>query len=247
MQQAFSDVIVYVDESGNHGLVSRDLAYPIFVLACCVFRKQDYVERIVPAIQSLKFRYFGHDAIVLHEREIRKRTGVFKILQDPDIAHRFYNELTNRIEQEPFEIIATIIDKDRFTHQHSAGLNPYHLSVASSLERLFNLMQCEHDVHALTHVMFESRGAREDQELRVEFERVCAGSNRHGVPLPCSIRVVPKSINSTGLQIADLLARPIGLSVLRPDQPNRTTDAIHAKYHRSATGMIDGYGRHILA
>jgi hypothetical protein len=61
------------------------------------------------------------------------------------------------------------------------------------------------------------------------------------------VPILPKSINSTGLQIADLLARPIGLSVLRPDQPNRTTDVIHAKYHRRATGMIDGYGRHILA
>ena len=30
-----------------------------------------------------------------------------------------------------------------------------------------------------------------------------------------------ESINSEGMQIADLTARPIGLSVLRPDQKNR--------------------------
>lgn len=32
---SFSDYIVYVDESGDHGPVSSD--YPVFVLAFCIF------------------------------------------------------------------------------------------------------------------------------------------------------------------------------------------------------------------
>jgi hypothetical protein len=38
-----------------------------------------------------------------------------------------------------------------------------------------------------------------------------------------------KAANSTGLQLADLTARPIGLSALRPGQPNRAFDIIRSK------------------
>ena len=38
--QHFSDYVVYVDESGDHGLKTMDKTYPLFVLAFCVFMKQ---------------------------------------------------------------------------------------------------------------------------------------------------------------------------------------------------------------
>lgn len=38
----FSDYIVYVDESGDQGLVSIDAHYPVFVLALCIFEEQAY-------------------------------------------------------------------------------------------------------------------------------------------------------------------------------------------------------------
>ncbi len=37
---SFSKYIVYVDESGDHGLQNIDANYPYFVLAFCVFHKQ---------------------------------------------------------------------------------------------------------------------------------------------------------------------------------------------------------------
>jgi hypothetical protein len=69
---SFGNYIVYVDESGDHGLDKIDPEYPIFVLAFCIFKKMDYISDIVPAIQKFKFRYWGHDAVVIHEHEIRK-------------------------------------------------------------------------------------------------------------------------------------------------------------------------------
>jgi hypothetical protein len=35
----YGDYIVYVDESGDHGLRSMDPNYPLFVLAFCIFDK----------------------------------------------------------------------------------------------------------------------------------------------------------------------------------------------------------------
>lgn len=69
----FGDYIVYVDESGDHGLASIDPNYPVFVLACCILRKYEYGRTAIPGLLDFNFRLFGHDQVVLHEPEIRKR------------------------------------------------------------------------------------------------------------------------------------------------------------------------------
>ena len=46
---AFSDYIVYADESGDRGLASINPQYPVFVLAFCVVHKPTYIDSIVPA------------------------------------------------------------------------------------------------------------------------------------------------------------------------------------------------------
>ena len=71
----FSDYIVFADESGDHGLISIDPQFPVFALVFCLFEKERYLNEVDPAIRRLKFKYFGHDAVVLHEREIRKQKG----------------------------------------------------------------------------------------------------------------------------------------------------------------------------
>lgn len=68
----FSYYIIYADENGDHSLSSIDKDYPIFCLTFCMIKKTEYIEKIVPTVQKLKFDFFEHDKIVLHEREIRK-------------------------------------------------------------------------------------------------------------------------------------------------------------------------------
>jgi hypothetical protein len=97
----FSDYIVYVDESGNHGLANVNPDYPIFVLACCIFRKRGYCESIVPAFLDLKFHHFGHDMIVLHSHEIRKARGPFKILVDAELRAAFLSDIDAALERAP--------------------------------------------------------------------------------------------------------------------------------------------------
>lgn len=71
----FSDYIVYADESGDHGLVSIDPEYPVFALTFCIIRKENYIDVVDPALQRFKFKFWGHDAVVLHKHEIRKEKG----------------------------------------------------------------------------------------------------------------------------------------------------------------------------
>ena len=242
----FSDIIVYVDESGNHGLQSPDLMFPVFVLTFCVFRKSAYINQTVPAMQAFKFRHFGHDGVVLHEREIRKKLGPFSMLTQPEVAAAFQEELTEILDRQPFEVIACVIDKDKLRQRYSQPSNPYHLAMGFCLERLYLLLERDGALSGRSHVIFEARGKGEDEELELEFRRVCGGQNFFKKQMPLEVVMADKRVNSSGLQIADLVARPIGLSVLRPGQPNRAYEVIEKKFYRSCLGEVDGYGRKVF-
>jgi hypothetical protein len=62
------------------------------------------------------------------------------------------------------------------------------------------------------------------------------------IQLPFEPVLTDKKNNSIGLQLADLVARPIGLRQLRPEQANRAWDVIEAKLDRDASGRYLGYG-----
>ena len=88
-----SDYIVYVDESGDHSLTSINPRYPLFVLSFCVFRKAVYNEQVAPALRRLKFAAFGHDMVVLHESDMRRRRGAFAhLMQVP--REQFLDDVT---------------------------------------------------------------------------------------------------------------------------------------------------------
>ncbi len=55
-------------------------------------------------------------------------------------------------------------------------------------------------------------------------------------------RIASKQSNSTGLQLADLVARPIGTHILRPEQPNRAWDRIVCRMPRDPSGSVKGWG-----
>lgn len=104
----FSSFIVYVDESG-HAAPDPDPNYPCFVLALCLFEKNDYCRSLAPALQELKFRFFGHDMAVMHEREIRKSLGPFSILKDKETRAAFFEGLNQLMEKADFAVISKTI------------------------------------------------------------------------------------------------------------------------------------------
>lgn len=55
-------------------------------------------------------------------------------------------------------------------------------------------------------------------------------------------RLEDKKSNSTGLQIADLIARPIGRQILKPEQSNRAYEIIEKKFRRDSRGHVNGWG-----
>ncbi|PJK07172.1 3-deoxy-D-manno-octulosonic acid transferase [Lysobacteraceae bacterium NML71-0210] len=238
---SFSDYIVFVDESGDHSLAKIDESYPVFVLACCLIEKKAYIEQVVPQLQAFKFKHFGHDAVVLHEKEIRRDLGEFSFLKEKSRKEAFINELTGVLASAPFRIFSAVIDKRKLA-QRQRDENPYEISLQFCLERMHYALNKEGQVNLATHVLCEGRGKREDEQLKLAFRRICAGDNFNREHFSFEPVIADKKINSTGLQLADLVARPIGLHVLRPEQANRTWDVLKEKFHCDGRGRIQGYG-----
>jgi hypothetical protein len=237
----FSDYIVYVDESGDHSLDSINPEYPLFVLSFCIFRKDVYAETMTPAVRKLKFATFGHDMVVLHEIDIRKKKGAFaKISKEPREA--FLIALTDIIEAVDFKLVAVVIDKHKLKSHYSNPGHPYHLAMEFGLERIFRFLKDMGQADRLTYLVCEARGAKEDAELELEFRRIRDGSNFFNKPLPFDLIVADKKTNSEGMQLADLTARPIGLSVLRPEQNNRAFTVLEGKFYRDGAGNKQGMG-----
>ena len=237
-----SDYIVYVDESGDHGLVSIDRTYPLFVLAFCIFHKRTYIETVVPALQRFKFKHFGHDMVVLHEHEIRKAEGAFKFLFNKDRRNEFMADLSAIIEAAEFTLIASVIHKDQLKGRVDDATNLYHVALRLGLEAVHQFLVAQEQQDRTTYVVCEARGHKEDKDLELEFRRVCDGQNSLKAQLPLSIIFANKQCNSSGLQLADLVARPVGRKTLQPDQPNRAYDILAEKFYRSPDGQSEGWG-----
>ncbi len=242
MSAAFSDYIVYVDESGSPHLPKIDPNFPFFVLAFCIFEKAVLAERVVPAVVQFKFRHFGHDQVVLHEREIRMRSGPFGILNDKNREQVFLDELTDVVDRAPFTVVAVVLDQQKLVARYQVPPRPYEFALMLGLERVCMFLKERGQQSRSTHVIFERRGDREDKELELEFRRLTGGGNAMCSEVPIEVLFAHKRSISTGLQLADLVARPIGNGVRFPGQRNRALQVIQSKYRTGHQGQSDGYG-----
>ena len=231
----FSDYVVYVDESGDHSLKTIDKEYPVFVLVFCILKISDYLE-LIKSITALKFKYFGHDKVVFHENDIRRKRGDFKVFTQ-EYQQAFMTDYWAIVNSTNFTVIASIIDKVQHKERYTTPENPYSLSMKFCLER-FNCFLQDNNVNAdkITYIVVEQRGKNEDNDLELEFRRICQNNNFN-----FKLRMANKQTNCAGLQLADLIARPIGLKILKPEQGNRGFDIIKSKLRDSQEGC-DNYG-----
>ncbi|MBX9614333.1 MAG: DUF3800 domain-containing protein [Caulobacteraceae bacterium] len=232
----FSDYIVYADESGSPVLDGIDPNFPIFVLSKVLVAKEIYRSQIVPAIQKLKFDFTGHDQLILHERDIRRQSAGFAFLQTgKDVRTRFLEAVNALVASADMQVVATVIDKEQLKVRYAEPWSPYDVALYLCLERTLEFLLSRNQQGCLLHVVFESRGAREDAELELRFRRITANEGHWGHRRLdfSTIRWEPvfadKRSNSAGLQLADLVARPIGLKALRPLQTNQAFDIIRSK------------------
>lgn len=226
---SYSDYLIFADESGDHGLTSINPENPVFVLAFCIFKKADYITIVKQVMTKLKLDFWGHDLAILHNHEIRKSKGEFTFLFNEEMRPLFLTALNKAIEQIPFYVVATAIDKRRLKGENSEPDNPYRLALGFCLEHAYLFLKQEKQLDRLTHVVVECRGKTEDGDLELAFRRLLDKVNLKGDHYPFDIKFAHKQTNSCGLQIADLVAHPIARHVIKPEQPNIAFEVVRKK------------------
>ena len=206
----FSNYIVFVDESGNH-VFSKKSTHHEFLYVFCIFRKCVYIREVGPDYKKAKFQTWGHDQVILHASQMRKRKGEFSPLQNPNVRRAFYRRIVPIFEASEFDLVASMALKRNFTNPPPTRHGLIEMTLRPGLERVFEFLESQGQQHNDTFFVFESRGRTENTETRNAFSRICnQGQNTLGRKLPFKMATKKSSANIIGLQVADLAANPMG-------------------------------------
>jgi hypothetical protein len=259
---AFEDLYrLYLDESGDHVYrETNETAHRFLCLLGCWFQNPDYL-RFHQALESLKERHFHQhpdNPVILHREDIINRRKVFKVMQDEKKRAEFDADLLGIIRAAEFRVAAVVIDKAvlRASYGEGAG-HPYHIGLGLLLQRFAGYLN---RINRVGDVMAEARGGNEDALLKDSYTRVF----EHGAWGVTSaeffqsaltsrqLKLREKKANISGLQLADLIAHPAKLWVLRTygllnDTPapfaERLMSIIEGKFNRQLyTSKLEGYG-----
>ncbi|CAA7621629.1 DUF3800 domain-containing protein [Magnetospirillum sp. UT-4] len=241
-----SPYIVYVDESGDRGLGNINPAAPVFLLCAALYEREGYLTREMPSLGRLKFAFWKHDNVILHSYRIRRKIGPFSAFSDPDVARLFAQEVGTFFRRSECTLIAAAIHKERLRQAYARPVDPYLLAVQFIAERVWGAVYDRGGRDRETVFVFESRGRREDDDIRKWFTAVCGGNNMMKRPFPFSIEFAPKEANLAGLQVADLAAYPIAKYVETGNGERLDWLAVSTRIRRAPTGELDRWGLKIF-
>ena len=237
--------VAYFDECGDHGLTKIDPQFPVFALMAAVFEVKTYLRSDLKRFNKIKFKYFGHDAIVFHSHKIRKKVAPFNILVSPSVNRRFTSSISHFFEDSHVTLICAAIDKERHRKQYKYPDNPYDISLQFCLERLYGYLEDQGASDKSLTCVFESRGKKEDGQLARVFSEICGGANSWG-KLQFSLHFASKQMNMIGLQIADLAAYPTARYIMDRKAKNPAFEAIEPRFRTSRWGKMIGWGLKIF-
>ena len=252
---------IYLDESGDHTyrkLEEQENRY--LCLTGCIFEPERY-RIFVRKLEEFKERHLSYDPDfppILHRNDIINRRGCFGRLCNPMAKKKFDGDLLNLVREADFKTIAVVIDKKTHVEKYKElAFHPYHYCLTAILERYCGLLNF---IGGVGDVLAESRGGREDKQLKEAYKRIYNAGTRYREPRffqdvlsSKEVKLKPKRNNIAGLQLADILAHPVKQSILRENKKipdpggifgKRICEAVKTKYNKQLySGRIEGYGR----
>jgi hypothetical protein len=242
----------FLDECGMHDLRPEKDPFPVFCL-CGIAVPADRYDTFDALWKAWKARWLGDSHARVHETNVRHRSHRF-YRSDPVEQRELVESLDRQLAELEFTCIAAVIDKRRFGELYPAGkvddflpASAYLICIDFVFERFVHfLYHVGGDARGLTQA--ESRGPREDAEVHSEFLRLhLEGTQwqseqqfRHALRPYIEFR--RKDGNISGLEVADLVARPIAEKVLRPETAPVRWDIIEPKIYDGLQGRKSSYG-----
>ncbi len=214
---------------------SIDADFPVFVLCSIMVERSCYAETIVPAFARFKMKYWTHEGVNLHSRDIRKSKGPYGFMTNPEVREAFLSELSILMKRLPYTAFVCAIRKDRHLDRYGGNaMNPYELALEFTMERISHFLM-KQDVAELPFVA-EARGKNEDADLERVFYRILSNGTLQMKAarfrmLNCSLVFRRKFDNIAGIQLADLCAHPCARYILKPKQVNQAYNIVKGKLY----------------
>ena len=252
---------MYVDESGNSDLGQMGNQNERFLALTGVIIDLNYVrDTLHPEMELLKVQYFDShpdEPVILHRSDIVNRRGPFRLLAAPHASDDFNRRLLRLLGKWQYVVVTVCMDKQRHVGQYGTwSRDPYHYCMQILLERFCFFL---HQHGSTGDVMAESRGGKEDRRLKDEFRKLWESGTGYWDPCRLQplltsreLKVKPKSANTAGLQLADLLANPCRSEILSDHGilgrelgqfTKEITEILGGKYYRRGNRL---YGKKFL-
>lgn len=254
---------MYVDEVGNPDMRhSQERFLSLFGVIVEDGAASEQLEREMLALKQEFFIYDPDAPIIFHRNDLARMNRQFSVLRGWDKAKRtaLNDRLLECYKRWQYTAIVVTIDKKAHRERYKSYREPYTYCMKILLER-YAMFLGKRNGHG--DVMFESRNRKLDDELKSDFRGLHSkgtehiGSHEWRTRIPSAkLKVVPKTANIAGLQLADLLGHSAHYDVLaeyglqngqasalgaRVNQVLRT-----AKYDRGRNGQIQGCGMKLL-
>jgi len=229
---------IFLDECGTHHLTAAD-PFPVFVLASVIIPDSRY-PHIDAEWKAWKKAYLGSAEALVHEPDLRRGDGPFRgTPQKKALTKRALRECLRRLD---FNVVACVVRRPEYLKEvgnqaldSSLPSHPYLMTLDFLAERVVMALDKQFG-GARARVVAESRGAMEDALLQYEFARLHLDGTSYIAEawfrqqLHPGVQFQPKDENSTGLQLADLIARPIAEKVIKPEMTPEFWPEVRIKF-----------------
>lgn len=228
--------LLFLDESGDHGLNNIDPQYPVFVLCGIILSETSY-QILQSEVANIKQKFWGNKKVIFHSRDIRKCENEFTILFDNEIKGNFYKAVNNMISKSDYTIITSAIQKENYIKRYGRlSDDVYEIALSFVLERAIFYLDDTREENNSLQIVIEQRGKKEDQKLSQHFNTLLARGTgyvnatriwNYGI----NISFQKKKDDIVGLQVADLIAYPIARYVLDPERANPAFEIFQNKFY----------------
>lgn len=191
--------------------------------------------------------------IIVHEPEVRRREGVW-YKPDPIEQQSLLDSLATQVLGMDFTVIAAVIGKHEYWRRYGSSpvdeflpRNHYLMCIDFIMERFVHFL-FHRGNDAWGRVFAEARRRVEDVRVQVEYVRLQLDGTRFSADqtfryhLGPTIEFLDTAENHSGLQIADLLARPVAERLLRSDIEPARWSCVVGKLYDGCTGEPHKYG-----
>ena len=239
--------ILFLDESGDHSLSIIDPQFSVFVLCGVIMEEEYHQHAAAERLDAFKMRLFGKREIVLHTADFTRNKSGFEAMSNHEFRRDFFSALQDLIRGLEFKIVACVIKKQ--DHLQKYGLNaldPYLLSLSVLVERF--IFECG---SAGGTIVAEARNPTLNSALELAFldlkirgtAFISAAKVQSRIH---NLAIRQKRDNIAGLQVADVVATPIGRYAMEKTTYPHYCDQgdffsiLKPKFRQSWDGRING-------